>query len=357
MMNSKKVNIILPFVATKPIGGIKIMYQYANELAQRGHIVKVYHSATRYERRSFLPAILRVQLFKIKKKERPAWFQLHESIESLIIADVSDDTIKDGDIIFSTWWGLAYMIHSLAASKGRKFNLIQDYEIWKGNTELVHQSYKLPLAHLVIAKYLSKLLEDISGKRPLYLPNAIDFEKFGIIVLPEERTDASVCMLYSEEPRKGTSFGLDALYNLKKFRPDLTVDLFSIFKDPGNLPEWITFNHKPNDLKALYNRNAIFFSPSLGEGWALPPAEAMACGCAVVCTNIGGHHDYAIDNETAILVTAKDSANMSEELLKLINHRELRLNISRNSTKFLTDNFNWEKSVNLLEKYFETAYE
>ncbi|WP_221406238.1 glycosyltransferase family 4 protein [Daejeonella lutea] len=348
-----KVNIILPFVATKPIGGIKIMYQYANELAKRNHLVTIYHSATRYERPNFLPVALRVLLFKLKNQEKPSWFQFHESVESRIVADVTNSTIKDGDVVFSTWWGLAFMVDKLSPSKGNKFNLIQDYEIWKGNTELVHQSYHLPSVHLVIARYLSKLLEDVSGKRPLYLPNAIDLDKFKIEIDPEKRSDATICMLYSEEPRKGTSFGMDALYKLKKLRSDLKIELFSIFKNPGNLPEWITFNYKPTDLRALYNRNAIFFSPSLGEGWALPPAEAMACGCAVVCTDIGGHHDYSIDGETVLLVQVKNPEDMTEKLLKLIEDRERRLSISRNGTNFLLDNFNWQLSVNLLEEYFE----
>ncbi len=329
------------------------MYQYANELANRGHKVIVYHSVTRYERTSFLPALVRVQIFKIRGLQKPSWFHFHDSIESKIIANVTDANIKDGDVVLSTWWGLAFLISKLSSSKGKKFNLIQDYEIWKGNTELVHQSYSLPLVHMVIAKYLERLLEDLSGKKPHYLPNAIDLEKFKITTPTEERNGATICMLYSEELRKGTSFGLQALYDLKKIVPNLKVELFSIFPNPGNLPEWIEFNHKPDDLLSLYNRNAIFFTPSNGEGWALPPAEAMACGCAVVCTDIGGHHDYAFDGYTVLLVKPKDPDNMMRTLLKIIEDRALRLTISKNGTDYLLENFNWQKSVSLLEKYLD----
>jgi glycosyltransferase involved in cell wall biosynthesis len=79
----------------------------------------------------------------------------------------------------------------------------------------------------------------------------------------------------------------------------------------------------------------------------------MACGCAVVCTDIGGHHDYSIDGTTVLLVKAKDSVNMTDNLLKIIENRALRLTISRNGTAYLLENFTWQRSVALLEKYFD----
>jgi glycosyltransferase involved in cell wall biosynthesis len=40
-------------------------------------------------------------------------------------------------------------------------------------------------------------------------------------------------------------------------------------------------------LVELYQQSRIYLSPSLAEGWQLPPMEAMACGCAVVATRVG----------------------------------------------------------------------
>jgi len=41
-----------------------------------------------------------------------------------------------------------------------------------------------------------------------------------------------------------------------------------------------------DDLPALYSGATIFVFPSLYEGFGLPPAEAMACGCPVVSSNV-----------------------------------------------------------------------
>ena len=46
-MDKLRINVILPFPATKPVGGAKIMYEYANRLTDRGHEVTIYHSIKR----------------------------------------------------------------------------------------------------------------------------------------------------------------------------------------------------------------------------------------------------------------------------------------------------------------------
>src|SRR4029079_11022849 len=40
-----------------------------------------------------------------------------------------------------------------------------------------------------------------------------------------------------------------------------------------------------DDLVALYNAAAAFVFPSLSEGFGIPPLEAFACGCPVICSN------------------------------------------------------------------------
>ena len=46
----------------------------------------------------------------------------------------------------------------------------------------------------------------------------------------------------------------------------------------------------------------------------MPPAEAMASGCAVVCSNIGGHLDYAINRETALLFEPENIEEIVEKI-------------------------------------------
>ncbi|MEX1203412.1 MAG: glycosyltransferase family 4 protein [Ferruginibacter sp.] len=347
-----RITIVIPFPVTKPVGGAKIMYEYSNRLATLGHKVTIYHSIKRPFKKSSSPVWLKQFIFFIRGVQRPKWFPLLDSVKSVIVPAITNRYIADADVILSTWWQMTYAIHALNPSKGKKFNLIQDIEMWKGEEDKVMESYRLPIYHLVIAKYLQKLVLEKSGKEPIYLPNAIDDQIFFISVQPAERNPATVIMLYSEEPRKDTASGLAALKKLKITIPSLQLILFGVYEKPANLENWMEYHQRPSNLPELYNRAAVFFSPSLYEGWALPPAEAMACGCAVVCTDIGGHADYAINEQTALLVKPGDINDMAEKINTIITHTEKRLSLSLEANKLITTRFTWEASVHKLQKCF-----
>jgi glycosyltransferase involved in cell wall biosynthesis len=350
-MKKLRITMVLPAPALKPGGGVKIMYEYANRLQERGHQVTIVHSICRPFIKIRSPLWWKQIIYTLKNAKRPKWYPLDKNINSLIVPEITDAHVPDGDIVLCTWWEMAYMISKLHSSKGRPFNLIQDYEIWRGHEERVHQSYCLPVQNIVIAKYLQQLVALHCGKQPIHIPNAINLAKFRITIPIEEREPHRVIMLYSIEPRKGTALGLEALIEAKKKVLDLTVDLFGVPEKPS-IPEWMQYHRKPAGLLHLMNKAAIFFSPSLGEGWALPPAEAMACGCAVVCTDIGGHADYASDGETALLVPPKNVEAMAEKLCLLLNDQLLRINIAQQGHAFLKANFNWKASVEKLEDAF-----
>lgn len=353
-MRPLRISIVLPFPVTKPVGGAKIMYEYANRLQERGHVVRLFHSIRRPYKKMKSPLWWKQLTYALRGASRPKWFPLHRAIRSEIVAEITDAYLPDADIVLSTWWEMAYMTSALSPSKGTPFQLIQDHETWAGAIDKVHASYGLRAKPLVIAKYLQDIVEEVTGTRPLHIPNAIDTDRFAQKVPNGARNPASVLMLYSNEPRKGTSFGINALLAVKAQVPGLEVTLFGVDENP-ELPAWIEYHRRPGNLVDLYNRHALFFSPSLGEGWALPPAEAMACGCAVVCTDIGGHADYAVDRETALLAPPKEVDAMRDALLALIRDEDLRERLSRNGHHLVNSKFNWQTSVTLLEQSFYDA--
>lgn len=353
-MKTLRINIILPFVPTKPGGGSRIMYEYANRLQQRGHQVTVIHSIRRPFKKMKSPLWWKQFNYFIRQAQRPKWFALHKNIPSLIVPSITDRHIPYADIILSTWWEMTFMTSRLSPAKGKPFNLIQGHEVWAGNEDKVYESYSLPVQHIVIAKYLQQLVFEKSNKEPIHIPLAIDTSVFNLKVPVDQRKNESVLMMYSREEVKCSDLGLQALHRLKELVPSLEVSLFGVSEKPS-LPQWITYHQKPSDLPGLYNRHAIFFSPSKSEGWALPPAEAMACGCAVVCTNIGGHADYALDGITALITEPNHADDMAEKLMKLIIAPALRMDIAQKGNEYITTRFNWEVSVTKMEDCFYNA--
>ncbi len=347
-----KINIVLPFMSEKPVGGIKILYQYADLLAERGHEVILYHTIILKNAPKKYLNPLRIIRNKIRyKSPYPSWFSFKNTINSRIVFKVSNSTIEDADIIISTMYATAFDIFELNQSKGKKINLIQDYETWITSEKELIKSYQLPINHIVINDYLFDIVKKHSPIKPILIYNAIDTEHFFLENKIENRNPHSICMMYSEEERKGSVYGIKAIKKCKEKYDNLSVILFSVYPRPKDLPKWIQFEQQPNNLREIYNHSAIFFTPSLAEGWGLPATESMFCGCALVCTNIGGHLAYAKNNETAILVEPKHTDDMAEKLISLLRDTDKRVKIAKKGNEYI-QKFSWEKIGDKLEEIF-----
>ena len=346
------INFILPFAGNKPVGGFKIVYEYANRLAERGHNVNLIHPSYTF-RETLLKNtkyLLRYYQRKIDKSYNPdSWFTLDPKVNSLWVREISDINIPDADVLIATAWRTAACSEMLSETKGRKFYFIQHYETWNGKDEEVNRTWKMPFKKIVIAGWLKEIAESM-GEPSYYVPNAFDFSEFDMDIKPEDRTGQKVMMLYNKLEFKGSIYGLKAFEKLKQELPDLGVILFGVPEKPEDLPEWINYYRTPDRqlLRKLYNESSVFISPSISEGFPLPPAEAMMCGAALACTDIGGHREYAIDGETAVLFMPKDVDGMVTALKKLLSDREFRIRLAYSGNKFIRQ-FTWQRSVDDFE--------
>lgn len=77
-------------------------------------------------------------------------------------------------------------------------------------------------------------------------------------------------------------------------------------------------------LVSTYQRADIFLDAQARAGWNNPVIEAMACGCAVVCTKIGAVRDFALHEQTALLVDVDDAEQMAAAIQRLLDDEDLR---------------------------------
>jgi glycosyltransferase involved in cell wall biosynthesis len=68
----------------------------------------------------------------------------------------------------------------------------------------------------------------------------------------------------------------------------------------------------------------------LYQAFGMPGIEAMACGTPTVLPNIGGIHEYAVDEINTLLVTPGDERAAVAAILRLLDDRELREKLVRN---------------------------
>jgi glycosyltransferase involved in cell wall biosynthesis len=86
------------------------------------------------------------------------------------------------------------------------------------------------------------------------------------------------------------------------------------------------------DEAALFERMRraeIFVYPSLsdtGESFGMAPLEAMACGCAVIVSNLECFHDYLVDGGNGLTFENRDHSErgLARNLMRLMDAPELR---------------------------------
>jgi glycosyltransferase involved in cell wall biosynthesis len=105
-------------------------------------------------------------------------------------------------------------------------------------------------------------------------------------------------------------------------------EIFQRVKDL-NLSQYVRFPGYVlyEELPLWYNAASAFVYPSLYEGFGLPVAEAMACGCPVLTARNSSLVEVA--GNAAILVDGEDIAGLTEALCQLAGDGSERDHLSR----------------------------
>ncbi len=134
-------------------------------------------------------------------------------------------------------------------------------------------------------------------------------------------------------PRKGTDLVLRALRGLSDRGIEFETVLFDALdpasnrqdpRDGAPLPPNARFVMSPTqtELVELYQSSHVFVSAEKRAGWCNTALEALACGCALVCTR-SGTTDFARDGENA-LVTFRHPWFLRQAIRKLLTDARLR---------------------------------
>lgn len=94
------------------------------------------------------------------------------------------------------------------------------------------------------------------------------------------------------------------------------------------ISERVIFMGWRRDLTCIYADMDILVVSSINEGTPVAAIEAMAVGCSVVATRVGGVVDLIQDGQTGLLVESQDSKGLAEAILKLFLDPQLRDRIS-----------------------------
>jgi len=124
-----------------------------------------------------------------------------------------------------------------------------------------------------------------------------------------------------------------------------------LLKDIENNPN-IIFKGRVNDeaLISLYSNAICFVYPSLYEGFGIPPLEAQACGCPVICSNAASLPE--VYGDSVLYCNPYDPNDIKEKIEILVNdeglREELRLKGFENVKRF-----SWKKSAKKIIEIIE----
>ena len=134
--------------------------------------------------------------------------------------------------------------------------------------------------------------------------------------------------------------------------PDLHESV-KLARDLG-ITRKVSFLGNREDVAYLLAASDILLMPSESESFGLAALEAMACGCAVVASDIGGLPELIHNGEDGFLCQAGDAKQMSDRVLELIENKQLLRAIQKAARKRAIEGYSAEVVV---PRYLSVYYD
>ncbi|WP_291322884.1 glycosyltransferase family 4 protein [Desulfonatronospira sp.] len=324
----KKLSIAFLLESTVLCGGVKVVFNLAAALSERGHLVRI-----------------------ISNEPFPDW-----SVNRLNFSanDPFDKSASAGfDLAVATTYRLA-QAHFKDTGPGKLLHLVQgfegDYQECRAFLGDINRAYQLQIPKITISRDLAQRL---SGRYPenIFLPvgQGLENDFFYPSRNWEQKVLKDPSALFLVGPFdvsiKQIELGLKAYdLSLRKF-PDLKLVRISTVDTRlreeaivGRISEYHV-HIQPKMIGDIFRRNnGLLLAPSShGEGFGLPALEAMACAVPVVMSDIPSFRSFAQPQDYARFVRHDDPEDMALGICELMADMEKRrylmqrgLQVSRN---------------------------
>lgn len=321
-----------------PVGGIAIIYEFAEALARRGHEVTLLHH----------------ELFgddAATGLDDIPWFTFSAPVHHQFVqgSKAALDILPAGDIILAyseevdenPWLGLPVTI-------------VQGYRMYPEEHELA--TYRSPCPKACVAGWLVRIGEElgIDRRELVHTPIALHTERFRLSQPIEDRPP-HLAFCWNDHPAKGAPIARAVVERVHAAMPEARISAFGT-RQPDAVPDWLEFHlDPPRDvlIDEIYNRASVFLCTSVVEGFGLTNVEAMACGAALVTTDCGGIEDYVTPDETGLVRPTDDAAGLADDVLALLADEERRTAIARAGHR-TANTFTWDRSAAIMEDFFSS---
>jgi GT2 family glycosyltransferase len=313
-------------------GGHRDIFEHLNRLIERGHEAELW----------------------TRRAGPPDWFDLRAPVRSFDSFDELAEALEPLRAIkVATWWATGPAVWLASVRNGIPAYFVQDIETsyYPDRPDFAYRvvdTYRHEFRYLTISEWNRERLAEY-GVPARLVPPGVNLDEF------RERDDVArhdrrLLVIGRDNPLKNLALTMAAYDLLGPDKPEM--QMFGVEPQVGERYGVPYATSPPDDgVVELFNEAAVFVQTSVHEGFCLPPLEAMATGCAVVCTDAHGNRDFCRDGENCLMPEATPEA-VAAAIRRLLDDDALRTRVVAEGRRTAAV-YAWDKRTDELEAALE----
>lgn len=220
-----------------------------------------------------------------------------------------------------------------------------------------HSTSQLRRYERIPSRKLTTIINGVDASL-LHVSTTRELKRQELGIAPDAPVLGIVARLHDQ---KGMPFLLQSVAMLRETFPDLVLlvagdgPLEAELKQNAcdlDIQDRVQFLGVRHDVPDLLNVFDLFVLPSLWEGLPMVILEAMAVGCPVLASDVGGVGRAIEHGVTGSLVPAKDVQSLTREISRLLTHEAVRQTYVENAKR----KFEAEFSAAAMTRQYERLY-
>ena len=360
-----------------PHGGIGTSIQnLGHELVKQGHQVTVLGWGDEWNGED---QGVRIRFLRSTSVPKMGWFLNRKTAANEINRMVHEDGL---DIVeFPDWLGLSagmkldcpkvIRCHGSDTYFGDLLGYHPRWSIRQAERTAFHQAQSIAS----VSHYTAEVTSQLFGySKPIrIIPNGINLDQFQSN--PAMKEEDSQILYFGSMVRKKGVLDLAEIFS-ELATQDSSVRLLMVGRDSsdkltGSLSTWRLLKEKitpenlsrieyvgpkhPGELASFVRQATVCIFPSYAEALPLSWIEAMACGKAVIASNIGWAREVIEDGVSGILIHPSDHQGYVNALCDLLANPDKRIRIGLNARKRVEQLFSIQRTAELTLEWYKAV--